>query len=107
MNRWGRKAREHWQQHRPGQYGQIPDPQAFFTRLGEDVSAEINSLALALAGDDRPGEGYLDKVGRLRTARLTAQEHVLREMLLPAEADQAHAEGQMAEHRRRWEPGQP
>jgi hypothetical protein len=104
MNRWGRMAREHWQQHRPGQYAEMTDPEAFFTGLGEHISAEINSLALALAGDDRPGEGYLDKVGRLRMARLTAQEQVLRETLPPTEAD---AERQAAEQRRRWEPGQP
>ena len=102
MNRWGRMAREHWQQQRPHQYAQIPDPDVFFARLGDHLSAEINTLALAMAGDDRPGEGYLAKVGRLRTARASAQEQVLRETLPPTEADD-----QEAEQRGRWEPGQP
>jgi hypothetical protein len=109
MNRWGRMAREHWQQHRPSQYAQIPDLEAFFGRLGDHISAEMSALALATAGDDRPGEGFLGKVRRLGTARITAQEQILREILPPSEADDADAADDADGQRRTgpwWEPGQ-
>ena len=50
------------------------------------AEAQIDQLAADLAGDDPGGEGYLEKVGRLRMSRTTAESQVLREMiLLPAE----------------------
>jgi hypothetical protein len=35
-----------------------------------------------LEGPDLPGEGYLEKVGRLNMARMQAEELVLREVIL-------------------------
>lgn len=49
------------------------------------MAAQVNALALSLAGDDPTGEGYLAKVGRLRMARLQAEEHVIRETLPPSD----------------------
>jgi hypothetical protein len=36
-----------------------------------------------LAGDDPPGEDYLAKTARMNTARLEAENQVIRELLLP------------------------
>ena len=86
MNRYGRQAQEHWVKWRPHQLSQIPDPEAFFSSLGLQVETQVELLARDLAGDDPSGEGYLQKVGRLRMARLDAEARVLREMvLLPPE----------------------
>lgn len=87
MNRWGALARRHWSEHRPSQYAQIPDPEVFFAAMGERIGAEVHSLARSLAGEDRPGEGYLAKVRRLNTAMVLAREQVLREVLPPSETD--------------------
>jgi len=88
MNRYGIRAQEYWQTHLPKQYATIEDPDKHFTALGEQMAREINSLSLSLAGDDPAGEGYLQKVGRLRMARLQAEEQVMRETLPPSEEDE-------------------
>lgn len=86
LNPYGQMALDHWAKWRPNQLSQIPDPQTFFSRLGLDVEAQIDQVAADLAGDDPGGEGYLEKVGRLRMARFTAESQVLRELvLLPPE----------------------
>lgn len=93
MNRYGRLAQQHWAKWRPKELSQIPDPEDYFSTLGLEVERQVEELAAALAGDDPGGEEYLEKLGRLRTARLTAESHVLREMvLLPPEPGHPEAE---------------
>ena len=94
MNRYGSKAREHWAKYRPTEYAQLSDREEFFTRLGEDLEQQIDALSLSLEGEDLPGETYLEKVGRLNMAKLTAETQVLRETLPITEEDEADAAGQ-------------
>ena len=82
MNRYGLMARTHWERWLPAQYAAIEDPDSFFSDLGSRAEARIDELADELAGEDRPGEGYLAKAGRLGQARRTAQEIVLTDMIL-------------------------
>ena len=88
MNRYGTQAMRHWQQTDPARYQQIPDPETFFTELGEQVESEIQALADAIAGPDRPGETYMEKVGRLNMARFNAESDILREMVLIPEPEE-------------------
>jgi hypothetical protein len=95
MNRYGIQAMRHWQQTDPQRFSAIPDREAFFTALGEEAEREIQARAAALAGPDRPGEAYLEKVGRWNMARFTAESEVLRELVLipdPGESDEAGEE---------------
>lgn len=86
MNEYGRLAQRHWRRWLPTRYREIREPIKFFSSLGEEVEEQIAALSLELAGDDPPGETYLDKVGRLNMAKLQAEEMVLAEhVLLPAE----------------------
>ena len=71
----------HWQEFDPARFQAIEDPQEFFTTLGAEVEQEIETLAAALAGPDRVGETYLEKVGRLNMARLQAEEAVLSQLI--------------------------
>jgi hypothetical protein len=87
MNRYGVRAQEYWQTYLSNEYAQLTDPTAFFTTMGEQMSKEITTLSLALAGDDPGDEGYLEKVGRLNTALLRAEEQVMRETLPPTDDD--------------------
>jgi hypothetical protein len=82
MNRYGVMAQKHWARWLPARYAQIEDPDSFFSNLGMQAAERIDQLALALAGDDQPGEGYLGKAGRLGQARHQAEEIVLTEMIL-------------------------
>ena len=63
MNQYGEMARRHWARWLPGRFAAIENPEAFFTGLGEEAGQRIIALAWELAGDDPPGEGYLDKAG--------------------------------------------
>ena len=87
MNFYATMARDHWAKWLPKQLAELPDPEAFFAQLGEKVAADIDQMATDLAGPDPGGEDYLTKVGRLRMARFTAKEIVLRDqVLLPPES---------------------
>ncbi len=97
MNRYGRMAQTHWKEFRPEHIARITDPEPFFQRLGEEVEERIIELADALAGKDEPGEGYMEKLGRLNMARADAESQILREMvLLPSEEDELEEEKEMA-----------
>ncbi|MBO0871811.1 MAG: hypothetical protein J2P19_00300 [Pseudonocardia sp.] len=86
MNRYGQLAMEHWARFLPHRYSRIENPNSYFSELGNRIQDEIEDLAQDLAGDDPPGEEYLQKVGRLNAARMQAEEQILREqVLLPAE----------------------
>ena len=63
MNRYGLMAQKHWVRWLPARYAQIEDPDSFFSELGMQTAERIDHLALQLAGDDQPGEGYLGKGG--------------------------------------------
>lgn len=82
MNHYGAMARRHWARWLPERYAAISDPDSFFLNLGEEAASQIADLAADLAGSDPPGEGYLEKVGRLNMARLQAEEIVLPELIL-------------------------
>ena len=84
MNRYGAMARRHWERWLPEQYAAIEDPDAFFATLGKEAARQVGDLAEQLAGDDQPGEGYLERAGRLASARARAEEIVLPRLLLPA-----------------------
>jgi hypothetical protein len=79
MNQYGQQAQAYWQEFLPNHYQEIQDPVAHFTRLGEEMAAQVNGLALGPAGNDAAGEGYLAKVSRVRMARLQPEEQVIRE----------------------------
>ena len=86
MNQYAAMAERHWRRCRPSRVAEMDDPGSFFSNLGEEVAAQIEDLTADLAGDDPPGETFMEKVGRLNMARLRAEEIVLREtVLLPPE----------------------
>ncbi len=95
MNQYGEMARRHWARWLPGRFTAIENPEAYFTRLGDEAEQRITALAWELAGDDPADEGYLDKVGRLGEARHRAEQIVLDEMiLLPPEPETGPASPQ-------------
>jgi len=84
VNRYGLMAQRHWAQWLPQRYATISEPDSYFSTLGQEVAQRIEELTLELAGDDRPGEEYLAKAGRLTAARSRAEEIVLPERVLLA-----------------------
>ena len=49
MNQYGRQAMEHWRLHRPTAYRELTDPEAFFTRAGEEMLTQVDALTTQLA----------------------------------------------------------
>ncbi|REH20623.1 hypothetical protein SAMN05428941_2402 [Streptomyces sp. 2114.2] len=89
MNRYGAQAMTHWKERKPQAFGELDNPEEFFAELGEEISTEIETRARDLAGQEPDGEGYLQRLQRLNTSRLTAEGEVLRErVLLDVEPDQ-------------------
>jgi hypothetical protein len=72
-----------WQQSDPDRFAKISDPEEFFTQKGLELEREVQALAAGLAGPDRPGESYLEKVARLQTARFNAESDLIREAMAP------------------------
>ena len=83
MNTYGKFAQEAWKMTAPAEYALIPDPVQWFEALGEEAAQRVGDLMMELAGPDRKGESYLEKVGRLNAAKLQAEEIVRAEMLTP------------------------
>jgi hypothetical protein len=83
MNKYGARLMRQWQTADPERFAQIPDPEEFFTQMGADLEERIDALARATAGPDRPGESYLEKVGRLNAARFNAETDLIREAMAP------------------------
>lgn len=63
-----------WPWFGPPWYAQIEDPDAWLAAVRREFAWQAADLAADLAGEDRPGEGYLAKAGRLTAARLMAEE---------------------------------
>lgn len=81
-NVYGQRAYDQMASWRPAELAEIPDPQAYFRRLGLDVEAEIVRRTRQLAGQPPAGESYLARVGRLGRARFEAEGRVLAERVL-------------------------
>jgi hypothetical protein len=81
MNRYGQLARNYWTTYLPSQVAALPDPEAFFADLGEEIEEMVLGLEDDVAGPDVPGEEFLAKVGRLRNARMRAEEMALAELV--------------------------
>lgn len=81
MNQYGQTVQATWERMQPSEVAEMLDPEAFFTRIGEEIASEIAQRWPALAGEDPPGETHQEKVRRLRTAQLEAEQQVMRERL--------------------------
>ncbi|MEX5274057.1 TnpV protein [Kocuria sp. CPCC 205235] len=92
MNTYGKFAQEAWRTTAPEEYALIPDPEAWFERLGEEATQRVGDLMMELAGPDPVGETYLEKVGRLNASKMQAEEIVRAEMLTPEQSVQQESE---------------
>lgn len=81
MNQYGVIAQRHWRTYAPTRMAALPDPTTFFTELGLQVQAQVSELAARLAGTDPSAETYWQKVARLQTARRTAEEVVMTQLV--------------------------
>lgn len=83
MNTYGKFAQDTWKMLAPRQYELIVNPEEWFTNLGKEAENAVGDLSVKIAGQDLPGESYLEKVGRLNAAKTQAEEIVRVEILTP------------------------
>lgn len=83
MNTYGKFAQDTWKMLAPRQYELIVNPEEWFTNLGKEAENAVGDLSVKIAGQDLPGETYLEKVGRLNAAKTQAEEIVRVEILTP------------------------
>jgi len=83
VNKYGEMARSHWATWLPQAYAAIQDPDSFFWAIGEEAASQVDELTDQLAGTGQPGEGYLQRAGRLTAARRQAEEVILPQRVLP------------------------
>lgn len=82
MNKYGQLAMERVHAEATEVFRQIEDPETVFEELGERIEAEVVTLTNALEEtSSTPGEGYLDRVGRLGTVLRQAEEIAMHEAL--------------------------
>lgn len=82
MGRLATLAEEHYKQHLPKTYQGLTDPATFFRNLETEAESQIDDLTDRIAGADLPTEDFSQRAGRLRQARLSAEEIVMRETVL-------------------------
>lgn len=89
MNEYGRQAMAYWRSRLPTRFSQIPDPETFFTDLGEQVASQMVDVASALDAQETPETDYLARVGQLENSKSRAREIVMAELVfLPAETSE-------------------
>ena len=95
MNRYGTMARSHWATVAAAAVRDDPGSgQLLLDAWGRRQPGRSTELAAELAGDDQPGEGYLEKAGRLTAARSQAEEIILpQQVLLPPESGDERGPG--------------
>jgi hypothetical protein len=85
MSGYEAMLREHWALHRSGELAGMADPDSFFSDMSSQIQDQVEELAEQIAGPSRPGEDYLDRLGRLREARISAESDVLRQVMATEE----------------------
>jgi hypothetical protein len=80
MNKYGQMALSHWQATSPNRVAELSDPTVFFEALGLEMQEQVMNLASILAGSDRQGETFMQKVARLTAARKQAEEVVMTQL---------------------------
>ena len=82
MNHYGQLALDHSRNHRPVAYSQIPDPDGFFTKAGEEIGAAIIETRDQILGPPRAHEDLESYRRRGYQALATAEELVLADHFL-------------------------
>lgn len=81
VNKYGAHAQKLWQEWAPASYAGIPEPEQFFSHLGQLAAQMMAELAPQIAGPDPAGESHREQAARLSAATLRA-EHLVRTALL-------------------------
>lgn len=86
MNLYGLRAKEYWQKADRLRYEELEDPETFFSDLGDQVGARVESIWAAMSRDAPRDETFFEKVGRLNAIKKQAEEIAMDELVnIPAQ----------------------
>ena len=90
MNAHGQHAMETMRNHDPETFGQIPNPEEYFSTLGRQIQDEIEIVLDGLIIRNTVGKSTLEILGDQNMAKFKAREIVYQEMIygsLPPEPE--------------------
>jgi len=97
MNQYGEQALNYWKTRRPTAYANLNDPTGYFTNLGEQALNQINQLADRIETRHKPAnpdqQTYWEQVGRIRAARISAEEIVMQQLVYELEPETNEDDG--------------
>lgn len=93
MNKYGRQAMEFWRTWRPSAYQKIPDPQTYFTNLGEEIEDRAVQVQEALISQLPAQNNYQVRLGQMNMAKMAAEEAAMKELVyLPSDSAEEEEE---------------
>lgn len=81
MNDLGRIVMGHWERFRPKELMSLREPESYFTTVGEQAEQDVLQISEEILRSQPASEDYLAEVSRRTTARATAREMVLADLL--------------------------
>jgi hypothetical protein len=80
LNPYGQQALDHWRTQRPDELAALENPQQYFQTLGEQVQEAVTTRTEQLVAS-QPATGFLERFQAEQTARLIAEDEVMRAMV--------------------------
>jgi hypothetical protein len=77
MNRYGQMALDYQRENLPAEFSTIPDPERFFTAVGEEIAVSVGAARDQILDHRRVGESAEEFRRRSSQASATAEELVL------------------------------
>jgi len=87
MNKYGRRARDHWMRYAPTRYEALEDPEEFFTSLGEQVATQVDQISQPMEAALSADLPYLEKVGQMNAIRNQAEEAAMADLVYSVETE--------------------
>lgn len=81
MNRYGLQARRRWTEIDPQRVAAIPDPNRFFTELGEQILTQVTDLTDAMLAKQTLETSVSAREAQIATATKTAEEIVFADLV--------------------------
>ena len=81
------RALQHYQTHLPNRFAKLTQPETFFNELGQQIATRVQMVEESLIGGQASTGSFLSNFAARQTARMQAEDEVLREMLPTEETD--------------------
>ncbi len=81
------RALHHYRTHLPNRYAKLTQPEAFFNDLGQQIATRVGQVEESLIDGQASTGSFVSNFAARQTARMQAEDEVLRQMLPPQDQD--------------------